>query len=768
MHQGVKLGCGIVFVFLALTSLFGFGTSIAQTNGAGIASGGFLLLLFGIPATLLFSSYGKESRKRQKAMAAFQQSSAASSPQPLQRQQMAQTGQLGTVESQPVTNASQCAPPPPQQPQAPVLPESVLGRKDDTPEVVRLSQLARRQGMYVIGKNGTGKTTFLVNLILQDIQADMGLCFIDPHGDAITDILLRLPPQRQKDVILLDVLETKYPFGLNLFECADPTDLELAARSCEQVMHVFEKVWGADSKNPSWGPAMEDLLRNIALTFIQYQGLTLAEVPFVLTEEIARDKIVGRLKSNQLRLFWNQFARRKDKNEYMASTLNKVRAFLSNPIVENVVGQSHTTVNFRTIMDEGKILLVKLPGRYEDISSLVGGVLIGQLLNAALSRVDTPAEKRRQFNLYVDEYQNFCTPDMATILAECRKFSLATTICHQFLDQLDSVNRGATLNAANMVVFRISGLDGEELAKEFDATPPPPEIVSQRSILSPKREVIDHLLKNGHSNPEYAPFTHKWLVFFTEALGMKFDRPSFHQTDNLIAIARQYHAGKQYRNAVYLQTDLKIVVQRYNNFFYEVMRDRDAAKPLDEKDFITVMQVAELYDLIKYPDLIRALCSPDGALIQQGIQRVGALTQGKPKKIAQAEMVINFVTTIRQLMGVLAADPIMVDSGQHEPIYDKPRTYADVQNQIATDLANLLPFHAKCKLGHTELVLQTLPLAPGVDDVALQQRIAAIQQTTQSAYGKARSLVEEEITTRQEQLIEPEEKKRKTTGEDVI
>ena len=122
----------------------------------------------------------------------------------------------------------------------------------------------------------------------------------------------------QKDVILLDVLDTKYPFGLNLYECADPTDLELAARSSEQVMHVFEKVWGESSKTPSWGPAMEDLLRNIALTFIQYQGLTLAEVPIVLTEEIARDRVVNNLRSSQLRLFWNQFARRKDKNEYMA------------------------------------------------------------------------------------------------------------------------------------------------------------------------------------------------------------------------------------------------------------------------------------------------------------------------------------------------------------------------------------------------------------------------------------------------------------------
>ncbi len=261
----------------------------------------------------------------------------------------------------------------------PVYPKdgSLLGQDIVTAEEVRISQGDRRRGLYVIGKNGTGKTTCLVHLMLQDIEDGMGLCFLDPHGDAITDILRRLPKSREQDVILLDVLDTKYPFGLNLYECSDPRDLELAARSCEQVMHVFEKVWGVEGKNPSWGPAMEDLLRNIALTFIHKQDLTLSEIPLVLTDDTAREKITTNLKSTQLRLFWNQFSRRKDKNEYMASTLNKVRAFLSNPIVEHIVGQAHTTIDFRAIMDEGKILLVKLPGRYEDITSLLGAVSLG-------------------------------------------------------------------------------------------------------------------------------------------------------------------------------------------------------------------------------------------------------------------------------------------------------------------------------------------------------------------------------------------------------
>jgi|GEM_PF-1964072 len=669
------------------------------------------------------------------------------------------------------------------QPSAPVPPKDavILGKHAKTGAFIYLSQEDRRRGLYVIGKNGTGKTTFLVNLMLQDIQAGMGLCFLDPHGDAIQDILRRLPAEREKDVILLDVLDTKYPFGLNLYECADPTDLELAARSCEQVMHVFEKVWGADSKTPSWAPAMEDLLRNTALTFIQKQDLTLAEMPIVLTDETAREKITSNLKSTQLRLFWQQFGKRKDKNEYMASTLNKVRAFLSNPIVEHIVGQSHTTIDFRKIMDEGKILLVTLPGRYEDITSLLGAVIIGQLLNAALSRVNIPEEKRRQFNLYADEYQRFATPDFATLLSEARKFRLATTIAHQFRDQLDQANRGATLNAANMVVFRISGEDGEELAKEFDSTPPPPEVIGQKPVLTPKREVIDHLLKNGHSNPNYAALTHKYLVGFDMICKMEFDRPHMAGatnsiTANILLGMRNRQAMKQYSNEVNLLQDLQVAMQKLNNFLYEVMRDRSGNKPLPQSMFITFAQVlaeapeTNFFDLIKpvsrWQREIFLLCEPHMDAAMEAKKTL--IPRPNSYHVKLFDNCMQFIISLRQLVDILAHEPILVDSGQHEPILDKPRTYADVQNQIATDVTNLSQYSARCKLGHIEVTMKTLPLAAGLSDDLLEKRKGTIRDTTRNMYCKPRLEVEEEIATRQATLIELEEKKRRTKGEETI
>lgn len=734
--------------------------------------GGLVLLFFGgsVAALVAFLTTPPALAN----IAPPEQSTSITTSQPSALPPLSSAPTAAPVPTQSSTTRPSTTPMPPTQQTAPAPPPkktsgTVLGLNTKTREYVFLPQAARRRGLYVVGKNGTGKTTFLVNVILQDIEQGMGVCFLDPHGDAITDIVRRLPKGREQDVILLDVLDTKYPFGLNLYECSDPQDLELAARSCEHVMHVFEKVWGVDSKNPSWGPAMEDLLRNTALTFIYKQGLTLAEMPLVLTDETAREKITSNLRSTQLRLFWQQFGKRKDKNEYMASTLNKVRAFLSNPIVEHIVGQTHTTIDFRAVMDEGKILLVKLPGRYEDITSLIGAVIIGQLLNAALSRVDVPEAQRRQFNVYADEYQRFATPDFATLLSEARKFGIATTIAHQFRDQLDEANRGATLNAANMVVFRVSGEDGEELAKEFNATPPEPEVIGQRPVLTPKREVIEHLLKNGHSNPGYAPFTQKWLAALTEIAGMKIDRPGSFRSHTVVGDVMQMRNASNYKKQVQLQTELKVEMQKLNNFLYEVMKERDDAKPIPRELFLVVAQASEFYPVIKDNNInIDNLLAVDATLRDQELNRIHQATHGNKKKQLPGEMAIHFVTSLRQLMEVLAEQPILVDSGQHEPIYATPRSYADVQNQIATDLANLPPYTAKCKVGHTEVVLQTLPLEAGISDEAFMLRSERIQERTRMRYCKERSLVEDEILTRQEALLEQEIKQRKTKDEEVI
>lgn len=579
--------------------------------------------------------------------------------------------------------------------------DTILGRDAETKELVGVNQKERTRGMYVIGKNGTGKTTFLVYMMLQDILAGRGIIFIDPHGDAIKDLLQRLPKERKKDVIIINPLHKTYTIGRNMYECADPTDLELVASACEQVMHIFEKLWGADSKNPSWGPQMADLLRNIAMTFIECQGLTFAEVSLLLTDEDARHNIVSRLSSSELRIFWKQYDKRKNKDDYTASTLNKVRAFLSNPLVQQIVGQARSTVNFRQFMDEGKIVLIQLPGQYEEMTSLLGAMFVAQILNAILSRSDTPEELRRPFSLYVDEYQNFCTPDMARLLAEGRKYQCKPVVCHQYLTQLDILNRGATLNAANIVVFRVSGVDGEELAKEFDCTPPEPEITGQRPILTPKQEVVDHLLKNGHSNPQVNAFVTKYLR-------------ELHTISNLDTMRLSPHNTKQYMMIQNLHNSLPSL----NTCLFEVMQKKN----------------------------------PDIAIPASFLD---ACSEFFSKE--------EFLTSLRQAMQVLAIEPIMVDSGQHEPIYDNPRSYADVQNQIATELANMPQYHAKCKLGQDECEIETLPLEPGRNDEELAQFTQDIMERSIELCYRPRVEIVEEIRKRQEDLQQPSDKGSSTT-----
>src|SRR5579871_5185135 len=385
-----------------------------------------------------------------------------------------------------------------------------LGLDQETDQVVALSQAARLPGLYVIGVNGTGKSTFLSHLIAEDMQQGLGLCLLDPHGDLTTDVLAHVPQERLQDVILLDLMDSGYPFGLNLFACPDPTNMEQVALTASFVMHVFEKVWDVGPHTPQ----LAQMLRNTTFTLIQNPGTTLAELPLLLQDEDVRRQLVANVKNNPVKLFWQiyQKLRPSEQLERTSSTINKADAFLTQPIIANIVGQSSTTIDFRKLMDEGKILLVQLTPQLEDLSRLVGAVIIGQLLAAAMSRKDIPENERRQFHLYADEYQRFATADFATLLSEARKFQVGTTIAHQYLDQLDEGNRGAAVNAANLVAFRVSGQDAEVLAKEFDATPEEGLDYRTEPIRTPGRDVLSQLSRKGHRNPDVTGFYNRFIA----------------------------------------------------------------------------------------------------------------------------------------------------------------------------------------------------------------------------------------------------------------
>lgn len=359
----------------------------------------------------------------------------------------------------------------------------VLGRNANpdlhpTVQEVYLTDQARKQGTYVIGTTGTGKTTLLLNMIYQDMQQPgEGLCVLDPHGDFTLDILQRVPKHRLDDVILFDSNDTEYPFGLNVFDCNkdDPRERD---RVVSTVIDTLYKLF-----QDSWGPRMEDLLRHSVLSLLLHpEPTTMIDLMLLLVSQEHRARLTQEAKAKDpiLRTFWEeQFGRynQREQIEVVGSSLNKIGRFIANPIIRHIVGQPKSTVNLRQIMDEGKILLVNLSkgDLGADNSSLLGSVLVNQLLIAALSRRNIPEKQRRPFHLYVDEYQTFATKSFPELQSEARKYAIDTVVAHQYRDQLDMENRGSTLNVANLVVLRVSGKDSIELAGQFDNTPPPAE-----------------------------------------------------------------------------------------------------------------------------------------------------------------------------------------------------------------------------------------------------------------------------------------------------
>lgn len=348
-----------------------------------------------------------------------------------------------------------------------------LNAKNDSP--VSLSTNDRKQGTYVVGVNGTGKTALLMNAILSDAENGDGLCFLDPHGDAVETLLTLLPESRKNDIILFNPSDYDNPFGLNLFECKnldDPKEVDLI---CSEIVGTFKKLY-----RDSWGPRLEDILRHSILPVIKCPGLTLLDLLLVLSSPIYRRRVLEKIDDPLIHNYWDNIFpfEPKEIKEWLASSYNKIGRFLANPLIRNIVSQPKSSFDLRRIMDEGKILLVNLSkGKIgEDNSSLLGSVLVGKILIAALSRADIPEEERRPFHLIVDEYQSFATESFPILQSEARKFRIDTMVAHQYRDQVDILNKGSTLNVGNFILFRITGKDSLELSLQFDNTLPEPEL----------------------------------------------------------------------------------------------------------------------------------------------------------------------------------------------------------------------------------------------------------------------------------------------------
>jgi len=329
----------------------------------------------------------------------------------------------------------------------------------------------RRKHMYIIGKTGVGKSEFLKDMILQDIKHGEGVCFIDPH-DTIDKLLPLIPPERAEDVILFDPSDTERPMGLNMLE----------AKTEEQKHYVVSSIVGLmyklydPNKTGIIGPRFEHAIRNAMLTVMSEPGSTFVEVVRALTDASFVQEILPKVEDPIVRRYWtDQIAQTADfhKSETLDYIVSKFGRFVTNKMMRNIIGQSKSAFDFRDIMDKQKILLISLAkGKIGDEnSSFLGLILVPKILVAAMSRQDIPEEQRKDFYLYVDEFQNFATPDFAQILSEARKYRLNLTVANQFIGQMDEEVKNAVFgNVGTLVSFRIGVTDANYLQHEFQPT----------------------------------------------------------------------------------------------------------------------------------------------------------------------------------------------------------------------------------------------------------------------------------------------------------
>lgn len=388
----------------------------------------------------------------------------------------------------------------------------------------------RRYHTYIIGKTGMGKTTLLFNMILSDIRSGEGLGVIDPHGDLADLILDYIPRRRINDVVYFNPPDVEYPISLNILEATEPEKRHIVVSG---LMSVFRRMW-----KEFWGPRLEHIFRNSILALLEYpQSTTLLGIQRMLSDPRYRERVVGKIKDPMVKAFWQQEFPKyhyRLQSEALAPIQNKVGQFLATPLVRNIVGQVKTRIDFRKVMDEGKILICNLSkgGIGEENSSLLGSLIVTKLQLAAMERIDIPEGSRRDFFLYVDEFQNFVSTEIFShILSEARKYRLCLTMAHQYISQLDRALTEAVFgNVGTIVSFRIGAGDAELLEQIFR-----PVFTRDDFINLDRFKIYLRMALNGKS---CQPFS-------AETLPPSHDFKYQGNKEKIIRVSRQRYAGRR-------------------------------------------------------------------------------------------------------------------------------------------------------------------------------------------------------------------------------
>lgn len=363
---------------------------------------------------------------------------------------------------------------------------------------IYMTELDRMRHLYVIGQTGTGKSKYLTNIIIQDIQAGNGVCMIDPHGTDIEDVLGAIPPEREQDVIYFDPSNLDYVVGLNMLEY-DANKPEQKTFVVNELFSIFQKLYGANPE--SMGPMFEQYFRNATLLVMEDpdSGSTLMDISRVMSDAAFRRMKLEKATNPVVVQFWREIATKAGGEASLENIVpyivSKFDVFTANDYMRPIIGQQKSAFNFRQLMDEKKILLVNLSkGRLGEINAnLIGMIFVGKILMAALSRVDDPTKGFPPFFLHIDEFQNVSTPAIASILSEARKYKLSLTVAHQFIAQLDEDIRDAVFgNVGSITAFRVGSEDAQFLEQQFS-----PVFEAKDLMNVPNYNALVRMLTNG-------------------------------------------------------------------------------------------------------------------------------------------------------------------------------------------------------------------------------------------------------------------------------
>jgi hypothetical protein len=381
----------------------------------------------------------------------------------------------------------------------------------------------RRQHLYLIGKTGAGKTTLLRNLIVQHLEAGHGVGVIDPHGDLAEELLRHIPPERAHHLCYFHPGDLDFPVGLNLLADVPRDERHLVASG---IVGAFKNIW-----RDSWGPRLEYILHNAVAALLECPNSTLLGINRLLTDRPFRERVLRQVQDPFIRDFWaNEYAGYDPRfqREAIAPIQNKLGQFLLSPVVRNILGQVKNRVSFPRLMDDSRIFIANLSkGKLgHDKANLLGSLLVTQFQLAAMARANQPEAERRDFYLFVDEFQNFATEAFAAILAEARKYRLCLTLSHQYVDQLSLPVRQAVFgNVGTLISFRVGHADAEVLQREFAH-----EFEAGQFVDLPRFEILVKQLADGEP---VAPFRARTVA----PLGNDRGRPS-----RLIAFSRERFA----------------------------------------------------------------------------------------------------------------------------------------------------------------------------------------------------------------------------------